>query len=71
VRCWSVCLSVNLKEKVAVLAVVMLNVEAGAFAVILFDPLADPLCAQAIGHDHAALAHALGRGGSIHCGFSS
>ena len=49
------------------------DVEAGAFAVVDFDPLGDPLLAHAVGQDDAAVARALasgfGGGGSIHCGF--
>ena len=51
------------------------DVEAGAFAVVDFDPLGDPLLAHAVGQDDAAVARALasgfGGGGSIHYGFSS
>jgi len=51
------------------------DVKAGAFAVVDFDPLGDPLLAHAIGQDDAAVAGALASGfgsdGSIHCGFSS
>ena len=49
------------------------DVEAGAFAVVDFGPLGDPLLAHAVGQDDAAVARALASGfggcGSIHRGF--
>ena len=51
------------------------DVEAGAFAVVDLDPLGDPLLADAVGQDDAAVACALASGfggcGSIHRGFGS
>jgi hypothetical protein len=51
------------------------HIEAGAFAVVDFDPLGDPLLAHAVGQDDAAIARALagrfGSYGSIRHGFSS
>jgi hypothetical protein len=51
------------------------DVEAGAFAVVDFGPLGDPLLAHAVGQDDAAVARALACGfsgnGSIHFGFNS
>jgi hypothetical protein len=50
------------------------DVQAGAFAVVNFDPPIDPLLAMPVGEDNAAFAHALGGGiggGGISHGFCS
>jgi hypothetical protein len=51
------------------------DIEARAFAVVEFDPLGDPLFAQAVGEDDAAISRALGswfgRRDNIRHGFSS